>query len=128
MALVGVGIDAIEISRVRDAVVRTPGLLARLFTERERGSCVTRCGDLRYGGLAARFAGKEAVAKALGTGVRGFDFRDIEILNDELGKPAVILHRGAAATAAELGVSKVHLSLSTSTEIAMANAVAETSS
>lgn len=126
MAVVGVGVDAIEIQRVRDALTRTPTLLTRLFTEREQASCVTRCGDLRYGGLAARFAAKEAVAKALGTGISGFAFRDIEVLSDETGRPTIALHGGAEEAAAKAGIAQVHVSLSHSTGVAVANAVAET--
>ena len=125
MAVVGVGVDAIEIQRIRDALTRTPSLLDRLFTERERATCITRCGDLRYGGLAARFAAKEAVSKALGTGISGFGFRDIEVLNDEHGRPTIELHGGAATVAADAGVDRVHVSLSHSGDVAVANAVAE---
>ena len=121
----GVGVDAVDIARVRTALERTPTLLGRLFTEREQGSCVTRCGDLRYPGLAARFAAKEAVAKSLGTGIRGFGFRDIEVLTDEHGKPTVTLHGGAQLVAATAGVARVHVSLTTSAELAVAHAVAE---
>lgn len=127
MTVVGVGVDAVDIARVRAALTRTPGLLRRLFTEREHGSCVTRCGDLRYGGLAARFAAKEAVAKALGTGIRGFGFRDIEVLGDENGRPTVTLHGGAVDVARAAGIAQVHVSLSTSADLAVANAVAESS-
>jgi holo-[acyl-carrier protein] synthase len=123
--VVGVGVDAVDIARVRQAVERTPSLVGRVFTEREHGSCLTRCGDLRWGGLAARFAAKEAVAKALGTGIRGFAWRDIEVLSDELGRPTVALHGGAAELAERLGVTAVHLSLSTSAELALAHAVVE---
>ena len=127
MAVIGVGVDAIEISRVRAALNRTPTLLARLFTERERASCITSCGDLRYGGLAARFAAKEAVAKALGTGVKGFGFRDIEVLHDPAGRPVIELSGGAADVALRANVGHVHVSLSHSTDLAVANAVAESS-
>ena len=123
----GVGVDAVDIARVRTALTRTPGLLARLFTERERGSCLTTCGDLRYGGLAARFAAKEAVAKALGTGISGFAFRDIEVLTDDNGRPIVTLHAGALEVARAAGVEHVHVSLSTSADLAVANAVVESS-
>lgn len=125
MTVMGVGVDAIEIGRVRAALERTPSLLDRLFTERERGACITRCGDLRYGGLAARFAAKEAIAKALGTGVQGFAFRDIEVLSDERGRPTVLLHGGAKAAAAAAGIGGVHVALSHSSDLAVANAVAE---
>jgi holo-[acyl-carrier protein] synthase len=121
----GVGIDAVEIDRVRTACERTPGLLGRLFTERERATCTSRCGDLRYGGLAGRFAAKEAVAKAFGTGIRGFGWRDVEVLSDELGRPSIRLHGAAADRAAALGVDAVHLSLTTSVDLAIANVVLE---
>ncbi|MDP9406289.1 MAG: holo-ACP synthase [Actinomycetota bacterium] len=123
--ILGVGVDAIEIERVRAALARTPTLAERLFTVRERAACTSRCGDVKVGGLAARFAAKEAVAKALGTGVRGFAFRDVEVGNDDLGKPLVTLHGPAADVAARRGVARVHLSLSTSTALAVATAVAE---
>ena len=123
--IVGVGVDAIEIDRIRTALTRTPSLSERLFTDGERASCTSRCGRLRFGGLAGRFAAKEAVAKALGTGIRGFVFRDIEIANDELGKPVVRLHGRAAEVAGALGVASVHLSLTHTDELAMAHAVAE---
>jgi holo-[acyl-carrier protein] synthase len=119
----GVGIDAVEIARVRTACERTPSLLARLFTELERATCTSRCGDLRFGGLAGRFAAKEAVAKAFGTGIRGFGWRDIEVLSDDLGRPSIGLHGGAADRAAALGVTAVHLSLTTSIDLAIANVV-----
>ena len=125
MTVVGVGVDAVDIARVRTALTRTPTLLERLFTERERGSCVTRCGDLRFGGLAARFAAKEAVAKAMGTGIRGFGFRDIEVLTDANGRPSIQLHAGAADAARAAGIGEILVSLSTSTDLAVANAVAE---
>ena len=125
MSVVGIGVDAVEIVRVERALRRTPSLQARLYTEKERATCTTRCGDLRFGGLAARFAAKEAVAKALGTGIRGFSFRDVEVLNDPDGAPVVHLHAGAAALAERRGVGRIHLSLSTSTTLAVANVVLE---
>jgi holo-[acyl-carrier protein] synthase len=125
VAVKGVGVDAVAIARVRAACERTPSLLARLFTEHERAACTSRCGDLRYGGLAGRFAAKEAVAKALGTGLRGFGWRDVEVRSDDLGRPGVLLHGGAADRAAALGVDAVHLSLTTSVDLAIANVVLE---
>lgn len=125
MSVVGIGVDALEIRRLRVALARTPSLAGRLFTESEQAECTSSRGEATVGRLAARFAAKEAVAKALGTGLRGFSFRDIEVLPDELGKPAVTLHGGAADVAAALGVWRVHVSLSTSGDLAVANAVAE---
>ena len=125
MAVLGLGVDALDIPRMRVALERTPTLAARLFTVRERAACVSRCGDLKVGGLAARFAAKEAVAKALGTGIRGFSFTDIEVSNDDLGRPLVTLHGGAAAVAEQRGITTIHLSLTTSDTLAVAQAVAE---
>ena len=124
MAVIGIGVDAVEIARMDVALRRTPSLLARLFTERERATCTSRCGDLKVGGLAARFAAKEAVVKAFGNGLSGFAFRDIEVLSDPDGRPVVTLHGAAAARAGALG-ARVHVSLSTSRDLAVANAVLE---
>lgn len=125
MAVIGVGVDAIEIERMRAALARTPSLVARLFTEQERAVCTSRCGDLKIGGLAARFAAKEAVAKSFGTGINGFAFRDVEVVPDSRGKPEVRLHAGAADTAARKGITNVQLSLTVSVELAIAQVVAE---
>ncbi|MPZ86955.1 MAG: holo-ACP synthase [Nitriliruptorales bacterium] len=123
--MIGIGVDAIEIGRVERALRRTPTLQARLYTERERAACASRCGEPKMGGLAARFAAKEAVAKAFGTGVKGFAFRDIEVLNERTGRPAIHLSGGAAALAKKLGVDRIHLSLSTSDSLAIANVILE---
>jgi holo-[acyl-carrier protein] synthase len=125
MSVVGVGIDVVEIARMRAALERTPNLLTRLFTDRERLACSNASGRLRIPGLAARFAAKEAVAKALGTGIRGFSLLDIEVVTEESGRPTVMLHARAAELAARLGVGCVHVSLSTSADLAVANAVIE---
>ncbi|MEE8603200.1 holo-ACP synthase [Euzebya tangerina] len=118
--IVGVGIDLIEIERVRTALARTPSMHDRLFTPGEQAYC-----DGRVSSLAARFAAKEAVSKSLGSGIRGFTFLEIEVTNDELRRPSVVLHGRAAEVAADLEVDRVHLSISTSDTIAAAYAVAE---
>ncbi|MGH8886106.1 MAG: holo-ACP synthase [Egibacteraceae bacterium] len=125
MSVVGVGVDVVDIARLGTALERTPGLLTRLFTERERTACSSAGGRLRVPGFAARFAAKEAVAKALGTGVRGFSFLDIEVVTEESGRPTVVLHAQAAELAARLGVGCIHVSLSTSADLAVANVVIE---
>lgn len=125
--VVGVGVDAIEIERMERAIARTPALVGRLFTPIELAHCTSRCGRLRFAGLAARFAAKEAVSKALGSGLSGFGFRDVEVRNNADGRPEVLLHAGAGARARALGVGAVHLSLSTTREIAVAHVVAAAS-
>ncbi|HUG85854.1 MAG TPA: holo-ACP synthase [Euzebya sp.] len=118
--IIGIGIDVIEIQRVASALQRTPSMHDRLFTPGEQAYC-----DGRVGSLASRFAAKEAVSKALGSGIRGFTFLDIEVCADELRRPTVALHGRAATVAEGLGVAVVHLSLSTSDTMAAAYAVAE---
>lgn len=118
--ILGIGVDLIEIDRVRTALRRTPSLLGRMFTGGEQRYCQGRIPS-----LAARFAAKEAVAKALGSGVRGFTLLDIEVIGDDLGRPSVRLHGRAADQAGKSGVTSVHLSLSTSDTMAAAYAVAE---
>ena len=125
MAVVGVGVDAIEIDRVELALARTPALVDRLFTGAEQAHCTKRAGRRRAARFAGRFAAKEAVAKALGTGVVGFGFRDIEVLSDGDGAPRVVLADAARRTAARAGVARVHVSLSLTTTVAVASAVAE---
>jgi holo-[acyl-carrier protein] synthase len=119
------GVDAIEIDRVRRAIERTPRLVDRLFTAREQGYCSTVVGQRRVARFAARFAAKEAVAKALGTGVVGFGFRDIEIVNGDLGAPIVMLDDRAQAVATRAGIARLHVSLSFTRDTAVATAVAE---
>ncbi|MDR1832376.1 MAG: holo-ACP synthase [Fusobacteriaceae bacterium] len=89
MKLVGIGNDIIEVSRIEKAVQKER-FQKRVFTENE--IAVMEARKTKYEGYAGRFAGKEAVAKALGTGVSGFGWNDIEILNDRRGKPYVLLH------------------------------------
>ena len=88
----GIGIDIIEIDRIAKALARRgEHFTSRLFTPNERqkeATCTPSYLAIYYAG---RFAAKEAVVKALGTGFRGIDWQDIEILNDELGKPTVHL-------------------------------------
>ena len=85
--ILGIGTDIIEIDRISRAIDNTPMFLEKIFTKREIEQ-LTRS-KLRVESVAGNFAVKEAVSKALGTGVRGFNLKDIEVLRDELGKPVV---------------------------------------
>ncbi len=89
--LAGVGVDAVEVARLRGLLTRRPAACERLFSEQERSYCA-RFAD-PYPRYAARFAAKEAVGKALGIGIIGFRWRDIEVLSG--GKPlAALLRQG----------------------------------
>jgi holo-[acyl-carrier protein] synthase len=114
------GIDAIELARVKKTLARHPErFLKRVFTELEIAYCRGRVRE-----LAVRFAAKEATMKALGTGVRGVGWRDIEVLADRRGKPLLYLHGRAAKRAKEIGMGQAEVSLTHSDEIALAFVVA----
>jgi len=118
---VSVGVDIVEIGRVAGVVARWgERFLRRVYTEAELAYCRGRMPE-----LAARFAGKEAVTKALGTGIRGLAWRELEILADPLGKPLVRLHGRARARAAEIGLTHFAVSLSHSHDFAVAMVVAQ---
>lgn len=116
MAVIGVGIDVADVERFRVSLERTPGLRTRLFTESEA------CRPLSS--LAARFAAKEALAKALGAPV-GMQWHDAEIVSEETGRPRFEMRGTVAARAAELGVDRVHVSLSHDAGIASAVVILE---
>lgn len=123
-AITGLGVDIVEIARMRDALARRPRMKERLFSEEERAYCEGRNKpEIHY---AMRFAAKEAVLKALGTGFSGMRFRDVEVVRDEKGKPVPRLSGRAAEVAEAAGVVEVHLSLSFTHDNAVASAVAIT--
>jgi holo-[acyl-carrier protein] synthase len=115
--IVGVGIDVVQVVRLERALARTPTLAGRLFTDAERELC-------RVESLAARFAAKEAVAKALGA-PGGLRWRDAEVVTDDTGRPRLRLHGGVAEEAESQGISTWHLSLSHDAGVATAVVVAE---
>lgn len=113
------GTDIIEISRFRTACRRHPGIIPRLFTARE----IENNARKNDNSLAARFAGKEAVLKALGTGLRGLTWHDIEIMDNEKGEPLVYLSLKAQEIARTRGRGEIRLSLSHSRDYAVAVAI-----
>lgn len=120
--IVAVGIDVVLVARFTTALARTPPLADRLFTSAER---LTSSGNPRSPeSLAARFAAKEAVAKALGAPA-GMHWHDCEIVTDPDGRPWLTVSGTVAAVAAERGVTRWHLSLSHDGGIASAMVVAE---
>jgi holo-[acyl-carrier protein] synthase len=118
----GIGIDAVEVDRFRAVLARTPGVARRLFTEAERAYGERRRDPAER--LAARFAAKEAVMKALGVGLGAFSFHDVEVVRAPSGQPLLELRGRAAALAAERGVTGWHLSLTHTQRLAEAVAVA----
>lgn len=105
----GIGIDIIEVERVRKQLDKN-NFKEKIFTEQEIEYCLSKRNYAES--FAARFAAKEAFFKAIGTGWRGgLSFKELEILNDELGKPTFLLHGKAREFARENRLDKIHVSL-----------------
>jgi holo-[acyl-carrier protein] synthase len=115
--IVGIGIDVVDVARFAETLARTPALLERIFTPAERA--------LPIASLAARFAAKEALAKALGA-PGGLQWHDCEVVKDAEGRPAFSLRGTVESRATGLGAKTLHLSLSHDAGIASALVVAET--
>ena len=110
------GIDIIEIDRIQNVLRKHPKrFLRKIFTEYEINYCRGRATQ-----LAARFASKEAAMKALGTGIRGVGWREVEVQRLRSGKPYIILHGRAKKRAESMGIKKIELSISHSKTLATA--------
>ncbi len=109
--ILGVGVDIVDVTRISSLRTKHGNrFLARIFTRDEAAYCESRQNPSRH--LAARFAAKEAAMKALGTGfAKGIRFKDIEVCKTQ-GRPGIILHEKALELSEELGVSRMHLSIS----------------
>ena len=123
--VVGVGVDVIEVERVRSAVTRYGHhFLRHVYAPGEQRDAPDGAGMAAY--YAGRWAAKEAVAKALGTGIgKHCAWTDVRVTRDGSGRPAVQLHGAAAATAAAAGIERIHISISHERRLACASAVAE---
>ena len=123
--IVSIGIDIIEVRRVREVLSRTPRFAERVFTAAERAYCESR-GAVAAQHYAARFAAKEAALKALQTGWRGgIGWQDVEINSLESGAPVLIFHGQVRALFEESGATAAHLSMSHTSEHAIAEVVLE---
>lgn len=116
MAVLGVGVDVCDVARFEESLRRTPALLTTLFTDGER--------ELPAQSLAARFAAKEALAKALGA-PGGMAWHDAEVVREASGRPVFVLRGSVLAVADGLGATGVHLSLTHDAGIASAFVVLE---
>ena len=122
MTVLGVGIDVVDIERMRAVLARTPRFVDRAFTEAENAYCRAKKDPTeRY---AARFAAKEAVLKALDESILRIPLLDIEVVRTDTGKPDVVLHGKAAVRADELGITAWQLSMTHSALVAEAIALA----
>lgn len=118
MIFFGIGTDIVEVKRIEKSINRTEKFLEKVFTQREVDYCNSK--PNRYERYAGRFCAKEAVSKALGTGVRNFKLTDMEILNDELGKPIIYFNGQLGNLEKEY---EIHLSISHCKDYATATAI-----
>lgn len=123
--ILGIGLDIVEVARIRSLLERhAERAKERTFTSGEAAFC-DGCADpaMHY---AARFAAKEAAAKALGTGfAQGVSWRDIEVAREESGAPRLVLHGSAKKLAADKGVTRAHVTLTHTRETAAAQVILE---
>ena len=123
--ILSIGIDIIEVYRIRETIERTPRFVERVFTKRERKYCDAK-GAAAAQSYAGRFAAKEAFLKALKTGWRGkITWHDIEIRNDEQGVPSIEISGEAKNILKKMKADKIHLSISHTSEHATAQVILE---
>ncbi len=121
--IIGIGTDLLDINRLESAIQKNPRFLLRNFTENERILFAKRNGNPSV--RATNFALKEAVSKALGTGFRGFNFIDIEVLRDASGKPVINLYKGALERYVALNGVTIHATASHERLFVMAYCIIE---
>ena len=123
--IISIGVDIIEVRRVRETIERTPRFAERVFTEAERAYCESR-GAVAAQHYAARFAAKEAALKALQTGWSGgIAWQDIEVSAKESGAPVVSFHGRALELCEQTGATSAHISIAHTTERAIAEVILE---
>lgn len=122
--IIGIGTDIVEIKRIEEIIDRSKGnFLQRVFTQGEIEYSNSKRRSIQH--FAARFAAKEAILKALGIGFRDVTWRDMEIVNNNLGKPEVLLAGNVKEIASQKNIKNWHISLSHSDEKAIAFVIAE---
>jgi len=119
--IIGIGVDVVDLARFERATTRTPGVLTRLFAESEQWDGAAK---RSLSSLAARFAAKEAVIKAIGdsTGVR---WHDMAVVSDGLRNPSIEVYNSLAEIVAARGITAIHLSMSHDAGVAIAYVIAE---
>ena len=123
--IISIGVDIIEVRRVRETIERTPRFAQRVFTAAERAYCESR-GAVAAQHYAARFAAKEAALKALQTGWSGgISWQDVEVTAKESGAPLILFHGRARELYEQSGANAAHLSLAHTTEQAIAEVILE---
>ncbi|MEE8440423.1 MAG: holo-ACP synthase [Spirochaetia bacterium] len=121
--ILGIGIDLLQVRRM-DRWVDQPGLLARFFHPGELADARRRGKSMALS-LAVRYAAKEALGKAMGTGLQHFSLKEVQVVNNKLGQPEIFLHGKAVETFRRFGGRQIHLSLSHELDNAVAMVVIE---
>jgi holo-[acyl-carrier protein] synthase len=121
MNILDIGIDIIEIERIKEAINKNPKFLNKIFTDDEVKYFESR--GFKPESIAGNFAAKEAISKAIGTGIRDFNFKDIEVLRNELGKPIVKTYNNLQQICIDYNVLEIKVSISHCKEYAVANAM-----
>ena len=124
MNILDIGVDIVEIDRIQNAISKNDRFLYKLFTEKEIDYFKSK--NFRVETIAGNFAAKEAISKAIGTGIRKFKFSDIEILRNDLGKPIVKTYNNLNQICIDFNVLEIKVSISHSEKYAVANAIAIT--
>ncbi|WP_373601296.1 holo-ACP synthase [Paraclostridium bifermentans] len=121
MNILDIGIDIVEIERIENAIKRNNRFLEKLFTKEEINYFKSR--NFRVETIAGNFCAKEAISKAFGTGIRNFNFNDIEVLRDKNGKPIVKTYNNLNEICIDYNVLEIKVSISHSKNYAVANAI-----
>lgn len=122
MSIKGIGVDAVDIERFRTSLARTPSMRERLFTDEELAYVAPKIDPVRS--LAARFAAREAVMKAMGLGLGAFGFHEVWVTRAQSGEPSLRVTGRAAELATERGITGWHLSITHTDLVAIAYVVA----
>ena len=122
MNILDIGIDIIEIDRIKNSLSKRGDFLKKLFTDKEIELFESK--GYKAETIAGNFAAKEAISKSLGLGIRGYNFKDIEILRDDLGKPIVNTYNNLEKICIDYNISQIKVSISHGKDYAVANAIA----
>ena len=121
MNILDIGIDIIEIERIKEAINNNARFLNKIFTDDEIKYFESK--GFKHESIAGNFAAKEAISKAIGRGIRDFNFKDIEVLRNELGKPIVKTYNNLQQICIDYNVLEIKVSISHCKEYAVANAM-----
>ena len=124
MNILDIGVDIVEIDRIKEALTKNERFLNKLFTKNEIEYFNSK--NFKVETIAGNFAAKEAISKAIGTGIRNFNFSDMEILRNDLGKPVVKTYNNLKQICIDFNVLDIKVSISHSNKYAVANAIAIT--